>query len=74
MVDHKGSNVIDVPVWVLIVAVLFAFWPVCVILIVGLFCDCRYSIEGKDDAGKINDVLDKAGDAVDKVKEEIDKL
>ncbi|MCR5357290.1 MAG: UBA/TS-N domain protein [Lachnospiraceae bacterium] len=74
VVERNDNNIIDVPVWVLIVAIMLAFWPVCVILIVGLFFNCRYAILGADDASKINNVLDKAGDAVDKVKDEFDKL
>ena len=74
VVERNDNTIIDVPVWVLIIAILLAFWPTCVILIVGLFFNCRYAIQGADDATAINNALDKAGDAVDKVKDEFDKL
>ena len=74
VVERNDNTIIDVPVWVLIIAILLAFWPTCVILIVGLFFNCRYAIQGADDATVINNALDKAGDAVDKVKDEFDKL
>ena len=74
MVERKGETVVTLPVWVLIIAVLIAFWTVGVILIVGLFFDCRYAIVGPDDTTAINDVMDKAGDVVDKVKDKFDEL
>ena len=73
-VERKGEKLISVPVWVLILAIVFAFWTVGVIMIVGLFFDCRYEIVGPDDLSAINNVMDKAGDVVDKVKEEVENL
>ena len=73
-VERKDERLISIPVWVLLLAIIFAFWPICVIIIVGLFFDCRYAITGPDDLSAINNVMDKAGDVVDKVKDEIDKL
>ncbi|MCR5507653.1 MAG: hypothetical protein K6F34_03095 [Lachnospiraceae bacterium] len=74
VVEHEGDRIIQVPLWVLVLTLIFAFWAVGVVLIVGLFLNCRYSIEGIDDATAINGVLDKAGNAVEKVKDEFDKL
>ena len=73
-VERRGETVVSVPVWVLVLSVLIAFWPVCIILIVGLFFDCRYAIVGPDDSTAINDVMDKAGDVVEKVKDKFDEL
>ena len=73
-VERRDEKLISVPVWVLIIAIVFAFWTVGIVLIIGLFFDCRYAIVGPDDLSAINDVMDKAGDVVDKVKDEIDKL
>ena len=57
-----------------LIPLIFAFWTVGVIMIVGLFFDCRYAIVGPDDLSAINNVMDKAGDVVDKVKDEVNNL
>ena len=33
-----------------------------------LFCDCRYSIVGKNDAAEVNNVMNQASDFAGKVK------
>lgn len=73
-VERKDEKLIAIPVWVLLLAIIFAFWTVGVIMIVGLFFECRYAIIGPDDLSAINNVMDKAGDVVDKVKEEVNNL
>ena len=73
-VERREERIISIPVWVLLLAIIFAFWTVGVIMIVGLFFDCRYAIVGPDDLSAINNVMDKAGDVVDKVKEEVNNL
>ena len=74
LVERKGERIVSVPVWVLILALIFSFWTVGIVLVVGLFLDCRYEIVGPDDLSVVNNALDKAGDVVEKVKDEVDKL
>ena len=74
VVERNNRTLISVPLWVFVVAAIAAFWTVGILLIVGLFFGCRYSVQGPDDLSIVNDVMDKAGDMADKVKEEFNKL
>ncbi len=73
-VERKGEKLVGLPVWVLLVALIVSFWTVGIVLIIGLFFECRYEIVGPDDLSVVNNAFDKAGDVVDKVKDEVDKL
>ena len=74
VVERKGDRIVTLPVWILILALIVSFWTVGIVLVVGLFFDCRYEIVGPDDLTFVNQTLDKAGDVVDKVKDEMEKL
>ncbi len=74
VVERKDNRIVTVPVWILILALIISFWTVGIVLIIGLFFDCRYEITGPDDLSIVNSTFDKAGEVVDKVKEEYDKL
>ena len=55
-------------------ALIFAFWICVPLLIIGLFCDCRYHFEGDAKTVQdINNACDKASDACAGVKEDIKK-
>ena len=47
-VRRKDAVVLDLPVIVLILALLFAFKASALLLIIGLFAGCRYNIGGKE--------------------------
>ena len=62
------------PIIVFILLLIFAFWISVPLLIIGLFCDCRYHFEGDAKAVQdINNACDKASDACAGVKEDIKK-
>lgn len=77
VVSKEGEVLVRIPVLLMIVLVLAAFWLTAIVLIVGLFFDLRYSFEGKE-LGKdsINNTMGKATDfaqqIVREVKEDID--
>ncbi|MBR6402184.1 MAG: hypothetical protein IKS48_02220 [Eubacterium sp.] len=74
LVTHKDETVIKVPLWIGILA-LFFFWEILMfIIIISLFCDCRYRIEGEDKNDGVNRVMEQASDFTNHVKEEFDKL
>ncbi len=71
VVERKHENLIQMPVLVLIVLLIFVFWIVCPLIIVGLFLDCRYRFEGlKDGKLDINDFCDKCADGAENLKKE----
>lgn len=71
-VRHGGQKVLTLPITVLILLLIFAFWVTIPLLIIGLFLGCRYGFRG-DQVERIdmNSVMDSAADAADKVKNEV---
>ena len=65
--------VFKLPILVLLV-ILLCTWKVTVpVLIIGLFFNFRYSLEGKDELKEANDIISSAAKAAEKVKEEFQK-
>ena len=69
---REGKEVVSVPVTVLVVLMIFAFWLVLPLMGFGLFFSYRYGFRGPD-LGKesVNDAMGKATDAVDGFKSEL---
>ena len=60
------------PVLVLVLLLLFAFWVCVPLLVIGLFAGFRYSFSGAElGRESVNSAMDKAAEAVEKVKEEV---
>lgn len=56
-----------------ILAVL-AFWPVAILLIIGLFLGYKYSLTGEDIKGKgVNNIFEKASESAETIKKDFDK-
>ena len=66
------ETVINVPVLVLLIALIFAFWVVLPLLIVGMFFDFKYHFAGINSVNvNINEMCDKAADACKDIKNEM---
>lgn len=63
---RKGSLMTSIPILILVLLIIVAFWISVPLLIVGLFIGCRYQFVGPD-LGKeaINDVMDNVSATVD---------
>lgn len=73
-VMRKEEEVLHIPVWALVLLLLF-FWKLLIpVMIIALFFECRYSFKGKDNLDGVNKAMDKAGNLADKVKDEYGKL
>ena len=69
IIHHNNRQVIKAPVLVLALALLFAFWITVPLLIIGLFCNCRYHFEGIENVTfNVNEMCDKAADSVSDAK------
>ena len=70
---RKGDEVVlEMPVLVLVLLMLFAFWVCLPLLVIGLFAGFRYSFSGAElGRESVNSAMDKAAEAVEKVKEEV---
>ncbi len=74
VVERDGEVLINLPICVFLLIMLFTFHVTLVAMVVALFFGCRYGFRGADEMKLANDVCDKASEAADKVKEEFDKL
>lgn len=73
-VVRKEEEIFHMPVWALVLLLLF-FWKILIpVMIVALFFECRYSFKGKDNLDGVNKAMNKAGDLADRVKDEYDRL
>jgi hypothetical protein len=71
IVERKHENLITMPVLVLIILLIFMFWLICPLIIVGLFCDCRYRFESeKNTKFDINEFCDKCADGAENIKKD----
>ena len=70
VISHRQREVFRIPILLFIVILLFGHIPVLIIMAISLFCDVRYSFEGKDDMSSINNVMDKAGNKASQWVEE----
>ena len=70
---RKGDDVVlELPVTVLVLLLIFAFWVCIPLLVIGLFAGCRYSFSGAElGRESLNNAMDKAAEAVERVKEEV---
>lgn len=69
VISKNGRQIVKFPVLIFII-ILLAIFPMSVILlIVGLFCDLKYSFEGKDIGNvSVNDMMNNASDTASKIK------
>ena len=71
-----GEQLTSIPILILIILLIVAFWIVVPLLIVALFFGCQYRFSGPDmNREKANEVMDKVshsvGRMVDQVKERV---
>lgn len=67
-----GKRSLSVPVTVLVLLAVFCFWVVIPLLIIGLFCGCKYQFQGPElDDSSVNNVMDSAAKAADSLKNEV---
>lgn len=71
-VVHRGEVIISLPVTVLVLLLLFLFWVIIPLLVIGLFCGAHYRFRGRDfDDTKVNDYMDSASKAADNIKADV---
>ncbi|MBQ8108663.1 MAG: ubiquitin [Clostridia bacterium] len=70
---RKGDDVVlELPVLVLALLLIFAFWVCIPLLVIGLFADYRYAFSGEElGRESVNNAMNKAAEVAEKVKEEV---
>ncbi len=73
-VHRKNEKIVDLPVTAFVILLIFCFWVIIPIMVVGLFLGCRYSFSGNE-LGKdsVNNAMGKATDIADNIKNEFTK-
>lgn len=71
-VRKNGKNIISVPIIILVIMLIFAFWVTLPLLIVGLFCGFKYYFQGEAKVTvDFNDVCDKAAKTCETIKNDL---
>lgn len=70
-IRKEGKKPIKISLTISVLLLIIAFWPVAILLIVGLFTGYKYSITGPNtNIEKVNDILDKASQSADNIKDD----
>ena len=68
-VSRKEETLFLMPVWALVLTLLFAWRAVVPVMVIALFFGIRYSFTGKDDLTNANEFMDKAGAVAEDISE-----
>lgn len=71
--SRRGEVVFELPLMVVILMLIFAFWFTVPLLIVGLFFGFKYSLKGAPGVEAVNRVMDKASEVADNIVSEVRK-
>jgi hypothetical protein len=72
VVSREGLVIINMPVTLLIIAAVFFFWVTIPLLVIGLFCDCRYKFQGPDlGRDAINNIMEQAAYTAESIKRSV---
>ena len=71
-VTKNDKLLLKVPVLALVLALLFAFWLFAILLVVGLFCGCKYYFWGMDEIATINlnQICEQASETCEDIKKD----
>lgn len=71
-IEKNQKEILRVPVTLLVVLLIFAFWAIVPLLIIGLFCEMRYHFQGPDiKKADLNKAMDTVADAAENFKSDI---
>lgn len=74
LVHRKNDKIIELPVTAFVILLVFCFWVVIPLMVVGLFLGCRYSFSGNElGRDSVNNSMGKATDIADNIKSEFNK-
>ncbi len=71
--SRNGALLVNIPLWAAALIILFTWEFIWIAIVISLFFGFRYAIEGKDDSGTVNKVLNQASNIADDVKENFAK-
>ena len=64
VIESKNEQVVKLPILIMMLILIFAWYVAMVAVIVSLFLGCKYSFEGEDNMKTANDACEKVGEVV----------
>ena len=64
VIESKNEQIVKLPILIMILILIFAWYVAMVAIIVSLFLGCRYSFQGEDDMKTANEACGKVGEVV----------
>jgi len=72
VVEKNGTSIMRLPITVLVILLICAFWIVVPLLVVGMFFSFRYYFQGPDiQSSKVNDAMDTVANAAEEIKNDM---
>ena len=71
MKNRDGKKELSIPLTIVVVVTILAFWLVLALAVVALFCGMRFSFTGPMATDGLNDAMGKATDFAEGIKEEV---
>lgn len=69
---RHDQKILNVPITILILLLICAFWVTLPLMVIGLFFSCRYKFKGPEvQSINVNSVMDSAANAADNLKNEV---
>ena len=70
-VTRNKEKILSMPVIAFVLLLVFAFWVVIPLLVIGLFCDCKYRFNGIEKTEvDLNDICEKASETCEEIKKD----
>ena len=70
-IRKENEKPIKISITISVLLLIIGFWPVTVLLLIGLFFGYKYSISGVDfNSDKVNDILNKVSESADNIKDD----
>ena len=69
MKGKKGQRELAVPLTILVLLLIVAFWLTLALIVLAMFCGCRFSLEGPAANDNLNDAMDRATDFAETIKD-----
>lgn len=70
-IRKENEKPIKISITISILLLIIVFWPVAILLVIGLFCGYKYSITGPNiNSDKVNDILDKVSESAYNIKDD----
>lgn len=70
-IKKEDEKPIKISLTISAILTIVAFWPVLILIVIGLFCGYKYSITGNDiKSDGVNDILDKVSESAYNIKDD----